>query len=188
MVRALSCAASPAAEVGPSELRVCACSNLRGRAADRRQSSILLLTLPLQAHRFVITAFLTGSRILGRSFVAAYKQAQAASNYQRAQAKNGVAGASGRVSLSAGMTLEEACRILNVKPPAGGQANMEEVLERYKRLFDTNEPSNGGSFYLQSKIQRAKERFEREVGPIREKMEQEAETKDGWKPKVYKDR
>ncbi|CVK99703.1 probable mitochondria-associated signaling protein [Fusarium fujikuroi] len=137
------------------------------------------------AHKFVVTAFLTGSRILGRSFVAAYKQAQAASAYQRAQAKAG--NPSAGASLSSGMTLDEACKILNVKPPAGGQANVEEVLSRYKRLFDANDPQKGGSFYLQSKIVRAKERFEREIGPIREKMEQEAEIKEGFKPKVYKD-
>lgn len=141
-----------------------------------------------QAHRFVVTAFLTGSRILGRSFMAAYKQAQAASQYQRAQAKAGGGAASGRASLASGMTLDEACKILNVKPPAGGQANVEEVLERYKRLFDANDPQKGGSFYLQSKIVRAKERFERELGPIREQAEQEAQVKEGWKPKVYKDK
>ncbi|KAI9900509.1 hypothetical protein N3K66_004771 [Trichothecium roseum] len=142
------------------------------------------------AHKFVITAFITGSRILGRSFVAAYKQASAASAYQRAQGKAGGGGGGGgaAASLSAGMTLDEACRILNVKPPAGGQTNVEEVLERYKRLFDANEPQKGGSFYLQSKIVRAKERFERELGPIREKAEQEAEIKEGFKPKMYKDR
>ncbi|KAG6003147.1 mitochondrial import inner membrane translocase subunit TIM16 [Claviceps maximensis] len=139
------------------------------------------------AHRFVFTAFLTGSRILGRSFMAAYKQAQAASQYQRAAAKAG-GGTSAGASLSSGMTLEEACKILNVKPPAGGQANVEEVLERYKRLFDANDPQKGGSFYLQSKIVRAKERFEREIGPIRQKAEQEAEIEQGWKPKVYKDK
>ncbi|KAM3511735.1 hypothetical protein MY11210_004625 [Beauveria gryllotalpidicola] len=139
------------------------------------------------AHRFVLTAFVTGSRILGRSFMAAYKQAQAASAFQRAQAKSG-GGASAGASLTGGMTLDEACKVLNVKPPAGGHANVEEVLERYKRLFDANDPQKGGSFYLQSKIVRAKERFERELGPMREKMEQEAEAKDGWKPKVYKDR
>lgn len=185
----LSC--PPAAEVGSANAR-CVYAHARFCALARpthAQPSSLPLTLPLQAHRFVITAFLTGSRILGRSFVAAYKQAQAASNYQRAQAKvNGGSGASARASLSSGMTLDEACRILNVKPPAGGQANVEEVLARYKRLFDANEPQNGGSFYLQSKIVRAKERFERELGPIRERAEQEAETKEGWKPKVYKDR
>ncbi|KAG5986051.1 mitochondrial import inner membrane translocase subunit TIM16 [Claviceps lovelessii] len=141
----------------------------------------------LQAHRFVFTAVLTGSRILGRSFLAAYKQAQAASQYQRAAAKAG--GGSGvSASLSSGMTLEEACKILNVKPPAGGQANVEEVLGRYKRLFDANDPQKGGSFYLQSKIVRAKERFEREIGPMRQKAEQEAEIQQGWKPKVYKDK
>lgn len=86
------------------------------------------------------------------------------------------------------MTLDEACKILNVKPPAGGQASVEEVMSRYKKLFDANDPKGGGSFYLQSKIVRAKERFERELGPLREKIEQEAETKEGWKPKVYKDR
>lgn len=86
------------------------------------------------------------------------------------------------------MTLDEACKILNVKPPAGGQASVEEVMSRYKKLFDANDPQGGGSFYLQSKIVRAKERFERELGPLREKIEQEAETKEGWKPKVYKDR
>lgn len=95
---------------------------------------------------------------------------------------------SGGASLSSGMTLDEACKILNVKPPANGQANIEEVLERYKRLFDTNDPQKGGSFYLQSKIVRAKERFEREIGPIREKAEAEAEAKEGFKPKIFKDR
>uniref|UniRef100_A0A8H7NFX6 Mitochondrial import inner membrane translocase subunit TIM16 n=1 Tax=Bionectria ochroleuca TaxID=29856 RepID=A0A8H7NFX6_BIOOC len=67
------------------------------------------------AHKFVITAFLTGSRILGRSFVAAYRQAQASTAYQRAQAKNG--NAAGGRALAGSMTLDEACRILNVKPP-----------------------------------------------------------------------
>lgn len=118
--------------------------------------------------------------------MAAYKQAQAASNYQRAQTKAG--GSSARASLTSGMTLDEACKILNVKPPAGGQANIEEVMERYKRLFDANEQQKGGSFYLQSKIVRAKERFEQELGPIREKVEQDAEIKEGFKPKIYKDK
>lgn len=132
---------------------------------------------------------MTGSRILGRSFLAAYKQAQAASQYQRAAAKaGGAGGASARASLSSGMTLDEACKILNVKPPAGGQANVQEVLERYKRLFDANDPQKGGSFYLQSKIVRAKERLEHEMGPVRQRAEQEAEVQQGWKPKVYKDK
>ncbi len=76
------------------------------------------------------------------------------------------------------MTLDEACKILNVKPPAGGKANVDEVLSRYQKLFDVNDPQKGGSFYLQSKIVRAKERFERELGPLREKAEAEADEHD----------
>jgi len=86
------------------------------------------------------------------------------------------------------MTLDEACKILNVKPPSGAKTDMEEVMGRFKRLFDANDPQKGGSFYLQSKILRARERIEAEVLPAIEKAEQEAEVKAGWKPKVYKDR
>ncbi|PKS10983.1 hypothetical protein jhhlp_002742 [Lomentospora prolificans] len=141
------------------------------------------------AHRLITQVVIVGSRIIGRSFAAAYRQAQASSQYARAQAKLNPDGvAAGNRSLGAGMTLEEACKILNVKPPKSGQANIEEVAERYKRLFDANDPTKGGSFYLQSKVVRAKERLDREMGPIREKMEQDAEIKEGFKPKFYKDR
>ncbi|KXJ97309.1 Pam16-domain-containing protein [Microdochium bolleyi] len=140
------------------------------------------------AHRLITQVVLIGGRVLGRAFTEAYKQAQAASNYQRAQAKINPNAASARASLSSGMTLGEACQVLNVKPPQGGQTNMEEVMARFKQLFDANNPEKGGSFYLQSKVLRARERIEAEVGPALEKAAQEAEVKEGWKPKVYKDR
>ncbi|KAI1338806.1 protein transporter [Xylariaceae sp. FL0016] len=140
------------------------------------------------AHRIITQIVLVGGRVLGRAFTEAYKQAQASSNYARAQAKINPNAPSARASLSSGMTMDEACKILNVKPPQGGQANMEEVMSRFKKLFDTNDPQKGGSFYLQSKVLRARERIEAEVRPIMEKAAQEAEVKEGWKPKVYKDR
>ena len=65
---------------------------------------------------------------------------------------------------------------------------MEEVTERFKRLFDVNDPQKGGSFYLQSKVLRARERIENEVRQAEEKLAREAELQEGWKPKVYKDR
>lgn len=87
------------------------------------------------------------------------------------------------------MTLDEACKILNIKQPAKGEpANMEEVMDRFKRLFDANNPEKGGSFYLQSKILRARERIEAENRPLQEKAEAEASAKEGWNPKIYKDR
>lgn len=132
---------------------------------------------------------IVGSRIVGRSFAAAYKQAQASSEYARAQARINPDGVkSGRANISSGMTLQEACKILNVKPPAGGKGSPEEVAERYKRLFDANDPKKGGSFYLQSKVVRAKERMDGELGKVAEKAEQEEAAKEGFNPKIYKDR
>ncbi|KAH8163946.1 hypothetical protein CIB48_g4293 [Xylaria polymorpha] len=127
----------------------------------------------------------TGTRVLGRAFTEAYKQAQASSNYARAQAKNNPNAPSRG---SGGMTLDEACKILNVKPPQGVNTNTEEIMERFKKLFDSNDPQKGGSFYLQSKILRARERIDAEIRPALEKAAQEAEIKEGFKPKVYKDR
>lgn len=65
---------------------------------------------------------------------------------------------------------------------------MEQVMDRFKRLFDMNDPKKGGSFYLQSKILRARERIEMEVRSAEEAAAREKEVKEGWKPKVYKDR
>ena len=65
---------------------------------------------------------------------------------------------------------------------------MEDVMARFKRLFDTNDPTKGGSFYLQSKILRARERIETEVREAEETAEREKELREGWNPKIYKDR
>ena len=123
--------------------------------------------------------------MLWRAFTEAYKQASASSQYAKSQAAKGINPSSSAFN---GLTLEEACKILNVKPPQNGKANMEEVMERFKRLFDMNDPKKGGSFYLQSKILRARERIESEVRVAEERAQREAERVEGWKPKVYKDR
>ena len=65
---------------------------------------------------------------------------------------------------------------------------MESMTQRFKSLFDKNDPTKGGSFYLQSKILRARERIELEFREAAQAAEREAELKDGWKPKVWKDR
>lgn len=131
-----------------------------------------------------------GTRVVGRAFAEAYKQASASSSYQRAQQKNGGAAATpgARASLASGMTLQEAVQILNVKPPKKGEVDMDEVMERFKRLFDNNDPKKGGSFYLQSKILRARERIEAEARPLQEKAAIEKEVQEGWKPNIYKDK
>lgn len=128
---------------------------------------------------------MTGARVFGRAFAEAYRQASASQRYAAAAAKNP---GSARSFAAGGVTLEEACKILNVAPPKGGQADMELVTDRFKKLFDQNDPKKGGSFYLQSKILRARERIEAEVGEAADAAEREKQVKEGWKPKVYKDR
>ncbi|EEZ97943.1 mitochondrial import inner membrane translocase subunit TIM16-like [Tribolium castaneum] len=56
------------------------------------------------------------------------------------------------------MTLAEAMQILNVEKVDSG-----EVEKRFKFLFEVNEKNNGGSFYLQSKVFRAKQRIDGEI-------------------------
>ncbi len=46
-------------------------------------------------------------------------------------------------------------------------------LQRYKKLFEANDPGKGGSFYLQSKVFRSREVLMKE---LQEPMKQEAET------------
>ncbi|KZZ93983.1 mitochondrial import inner membrane translocase subunit tim-16 [Ascosphaera apis ARSEF 7405] len=138
------------------------------------------------AHRLIAQIVLTSGRVFGRAFTEAYKQANAASKYAKAN-PNAAKNAASNLSTT-GITLEEACQILNVKPPQGGQANLEKVTERFKKLFDLNDPEKGGSFYLQSKILRARERIEAEVRQAERNAKMEQELKKGWKPKVYKDR
>jgi import inner membrane translocase subunit TIM16 len=137
------------------------------------------------AHRIFTTVVITGARVVGRAFAEAYKQASASQKYAANAAKNPGGAAS---FASSGLTLEEACKILNVPPPKGGKTDMEQVMATFKKAFDQNEPKKGGSFYLQSKILRARERIEMEVRTAEEAAERTKETEEGWNPKIYKDR
>jgi import inner membrane translocase subunit TIM16 len=67
------------------------------------------------------------------------------------------------------------------------EAELGQITERFKKLFDVNDPKKGGSFYLQSKILRARERIEMEVREGVRRGEREKELKEGFRPKVYKD-
>ncbi|KIW08028.1 uncharacterized protein PV09_00972 [Verruconis gallopava] len=138
------------------------------------------------AHRVFTQAAITGARILGTAFREAYKQAAASQKYAAAAARSGKHNP--LTHSASGLTLEEACKILNVSPPKQGKVDMELVTERFKRMFDANDPKKGGSFYLQSKIVRAKERITSEVNERARVAEETAEAKQGWNPKIYKDR
>jgi len=85
-----------------------------------------------------------GAQVVSRAVFDAYKQTVA----KAAQNPSAVRGS--------GMSLEEACQILNVDK----SAPREEIVRKYEHLFKLNDKARGGSFYLQSKIVRARERFE----------------------------
>ncbi|KAK9237579.1 Pam16-domain-containing protein [Lipomyces kononenkoae] len=102
------------------------------------------------AHRILMQVVFTGAQVFGRAFVQAYKQAAASSAAQATSAavKEG------------GISLEESCLILNVRSE---ELKAEEIKSRYEHLFNVNSKEKGGSFYLQSKVFRAKERIDNEM-------------------------
>uniref|UniRef100_A0A7E4ZT32 Mitochondrial import inner membrane translocase subunit tim-16 n=1 Tax=Panagrellus redivivus TaxID=6233 RepID=A0A7E4ZT32_PANRE len=67
-----------------------------------------------------------------------------------------------------GISLQESMQILDVKPPL----DVEEVQRRYDHLFSVNDKTKGGSFYLQSKVYRAKERIDLEVEQLQNEQEE----------------
>ncbi|XP_059620097.1 mitochondrial import inner membrane translocase subunit Tim16 [Phlebotomus argentipes] len=79
---------------------------------------------------------------------AAARQASSGRGSQQTQAQN----------LRTGMTLEEAQNILNME-----KLDKEVLEKQYKHLFEVNEKAKGGSFYIQSKVFRARERIEQEM-------------------------
>ncbi|KAK9471746.1 Pam16-domain-containing protein [Dipodascopsis tothii] len=100
------------------------------------------------AHRLVAQVLFTGAQVFGKAFVHAYKQAAAT-------------GATGAVSktVQGGISLDEACRILNVR---SNKLDPQQVKANYEHLFSVNSREKGSTLYLQSKIFRAKERLDAE--------------------------
>lgn len=71
-----------------------------------------------------------------------------ASQQAAKQRGGGQAGAKTAAANSlAGMTLEEAQKILNIS-----KLDAAEIEKSYQHLFEVNDKAKGGSFYLQSKV------------------------------------
>eukprot|EP00695_Tsukubamonas_globosa_P001199 TRINITY_DN2152_c0_g1_i1.p1 TRINITY_DN2152_c0_g1~~TRINITY_DN2152_c0_g1_i1.p1 ORF type:complete len:105 (+),score=17.81 TRINITY_DN2152_c0_g1_i1:122-436(+) len=98
--------------------------------------------MPAPFVRLLVNLAASSATVVGKAFVDAYKQASA---------EGGV------VSSVKRMPLKEAWQILGVAE----DAPKEDVEKTYQRMFDANNPEKGGSFYVQSKIFRAKEAIER---------------------------
>ncbi|KAL6933062.1 related to Mitochondrial import inner membrane translocase subunit TIM16 [Hanseniaspora guilliermondii] len=95
--------------------------------------------------------------IFGKAVGQAYRQSQAQSAARKAAgiSGNGVSGSFAQEY--GGINVSESMDILNLK---GADAkDLSKILDRYKTLSKINDPKNGGSFYIQSKVYRAAERL-----------------------------
>lgn len=63
------------------------------------------------------------------------------------------------------MTKQEAIKILGLEEKYTDDASLDidEAHAHFIRMFTQNDPENGGSFYLQSKIYRAQEQLEKDL-------------------------
>lgn len=94
--------------------------------------------------------------VASRAFVSAYQQAL---QNAKAGGGGGASAAAGSAAMKSAMSKtkmqsDEALKILNIERSALSRPVLEE---QYKKFFSQNDPKKGGSFYLQSKIFRAKE-------------------------------
>ena len=109
--------------------------------------------------KYVAQIIIVGAQVIGKAFARAVRQEL---NASREAARRGGGGKTGakraQENIRSGITLEEAQQILNVS-----KMDPVEIKEKYEHLFNANDKTKGGSFYLQSKVVRAKERLEQEL-------------------------
>ena len=112
--------------------------------------------------RILGTVAVMWAKMIGRAVVDAYSAAAQQSAKTAIQHQSLSKDANTRLT---GMDLQEALKILNLDSisPKSKQ-ELIKLNENYKKLFESNDPKNGGSFYLQSKVYRAKERIDLELG------------------------
>ncbi|KAG0209695.1 hypothetical protein BGX28_010074 [Mortierella sp. GBA30] len=116
------------------------------------------------AGRVIAQILVMGTQIVGKAFMEAYRQAaaNAAKGGGHHAAKNGSGGSKAAAADAAtrktGMSVDEAMNILNITK----DADLAKVVKNYQHLLKVNDKAVGGSFYLQSKVVRAKERLEME--------------------------
>ncbi|GBP42208.1 Mitochondrial import inner membrane translocase subunit Tim16 [Eumeta japonica] len=109
--------------------------------------------------KYIAQIIVLGVQVVGKAFARALRQEIAASQEAARRAGGGKEGARrAAANATTGLTIEEAMQILNVS-----KLDSEEIKKNYEHLFSVNDKSKGGSFYLQSKIVRAKERLDQEL-------------------------
>jgi len=122
----------------------------------------------------IIKIVLAGSQVLGKAFVRAVRQEIKMSEEAAKRHAQNKGTAHAAETARMGITLDEAKQILNVD-----SLNPEEVAKQYDHLFQVNDRTKGGSFYLQSKVVRAKERIDQEIQLSQTKQGPGSESSNG---------
>ncbi|XP_034395031.1 mitochondrial import inner membrane translocase subunit tim16 [Cyclopterus lumpus] len=120
--------------------------------------------------KYLAQIVVMGAQVVGRAFARALRQEFAASQ-AAAQARNSAGQHSAAASSITGMSLQEAQQILNIST-----LTPEEIQKNYEHLFKVNDKMVGGSFYVQSKVVRAKERLDEELSIQTQDKQQKTET------------
>eukprot|EP00493_Phyllostaurus_siculus_P015164 UN15398 len=92
--------------------------------------------------RLLANVLISGGSVVFRSFIRAYEQvvAQGGVNEQAMKTM--------RDKAMQRMSPDEARKILGIT----GTLDFEEIKERHFRIFENNDPNQGGSYYLQCKV------------------------------------
>lgn len=109
--------------------------------------------------KHLVQIIIMGTQVVVKAFARALRQEIAASQAAAHKTGGGARGTHVAANYKTGISLEEALQILNVE-----RVDQVDAIERnYKYLMEVNDRSKGGSFYIQSKIVRAKERIDEEL-------------------------
>lgn len=109
--------------------------------------------------KIIAQLILAGTQVLGRALTRAIRQEIEAAKLAANKRPQDVP-----PPIQTEMQLDEAMKILNVE-----ELNPELIEKRYKHLFEANDKRNGGTFYIQSKIYRARERLQQELNLLPKK-------------------
>lgn len=103
--------------------------------------------------RIIAQLILAGTQVLGRAITRAIRQELDSAKQAASRRPQNVP-----PPIQSEMSLEEAMKILNVD-----ELDSEGIEQNYQHLFKVNDKKMGGSFYIQSKVFRAKERLDQEL-------------------------
>lgn len=98
-----------------------------------------------------------GAQVVGRAFTRALREEYQAMQAARKTMSHREGAEASATSVRHGISLQESMDILAVE-----NLDKDHIQERYDHMFKVNDKKGGGSFYLQSKVFRAKERLDEE--------------------------